>query len=79
MELIIGQIYVSKLYGFSYRIFRSGGAGFYSGRGCTKETAIPSNHIRRADVRDATLEEVNKFLVLEMQNGMAQKTNQRGS
>lgn len=57
------------------RITRAGGAGFYSGRGCTPQQATPDNHIRESDVTPANLEEVNAFLELEMKNGMAQENN----
>ena len=79
MELVIGRIYKYKNSGKLYRIFRAGGAGWYSGRGCTKQTATPYNYFKAFDFYDATLEEVNDFLEQEMLNGMAQKTNQRGS
>lgn len=75
--MIIGRIYVTKRDGRTYRIFKAGGAGNYSGRGCTKETAIPYNYLKDGDVHEATLEQVNSFLENEMKNGMAQTINKR--
>jgi hypothetical protein len=74
-ELIIGRIYVSKIDGFVFRIFKLGGGGNYSGRGCTKETATPYNYLKPEDMREATLKQVNTFLEEEMKNGMAQTIN----
>lgn len=75
MELVIGRIYKSKTSGELYRIFKAGGGKWYSGRGCTKQTAVPYNFLHSGDFLDATLDEVNSFLEQEMVNGMAQKTN----
>jgi hypothetical protein len=72
-KLILGRIY--NFNGRLYRLFRSGGAGYYSGRGCVKSTAVPNNYLSVKDAKEATLEEVNAFLEEELINGMIQTWN----
>lgn len=73
-RLIIGRIY--KFYGTTlYRIFKCGRSGYYSGRGFTKQTAIPNNYLSPRDALLPTTDEVNYFLEQEMKNGMAQTIN----
>ena len=76
MALVIGRIYKLKT-GRCIRIFKSGGAGFFSGRGSNKSTAVPMNHIKEEDVVVPFIEEINAFLEEEMASGMAQTTNKK--
>lgn len=76
-EVRVGLVYRIKGEERFTRIFRSGGGGHYSGRGCTQDDAIPYNAYRIHELEAATLKEVNDFLELEMQSGMAQKQNSR--
>lgn len=75
MEIKVGLIYRIKGEERFTRIFRSLGAGHYSGRGCTQADAVPYNAYRSHELEPATLKEVNDFLELEMESGMAQKWN----
>jgi hypothetical protein len=79
MEIVIGRIYRTKhllrQYGTLTRIFKYGGQGYHSGRGCTHFTAIPYNFYRKQDLLEATIEEINYFLEWEMKSGLAQKWN----
>lgn len=70
----IGRIYKTNK-GALVRIFRSGGGGYYSGRGCTKKTATPYNHYREDELEPASLFEINDFLELELAYGMVQTWN----
>lgn len=72
-ELVVGRIYVwnDRL----IRIFKYGGAGWYSGRGSTKQTAIPHNYIRAEECTIPTFAQINTFLEQEMANRMAQTIN----
>ena len=74
-ELRIGRIYKFRSDNELTRITRSGGAGFYTGRGCKPQTATPQNHIRVTDVVIPDRDEINQFLEMEMKNEMAQKNN----
>ena len=74
-EVKVGLVYRIKGTDRFTRIFRSGGAGHYSGRGCFQEDAIPYNAYRAEELEEATLKEVNDFLELEMESGMAQRQN----
>lgn len=72
--LVIGRIY--KFYGSTlYRVFKHGGSGYSSGRGCTKQTAIPNNYLSPSDAVLPTTDELSCFLESEMENGMAQTIN----
>jgi hypothetical protein len=75
MKIQVGLVYRIKGTDRFTRIFRSGGGGHFSGRGCTQEDAIPYNAYREHELEPATLKEVNDFLELEMESGMAQKQN----
>jgi hypothetical protein len=75
MIIRVGRIYKVKYDGVLRRIIRSGGAGYYSGRGCVPAQATPDNHIRATDVTLPTPEEINTFLELEMASGMVQTIN----
>lgn len=76
-ELTIGRIYGRKGTVNLFRVFAGGGAGFYSVRGCTKQTAIPHNHYRAEDMYEPTIEQINWFLEQEMANGMCQTWNRQ--
>lgn len=77
MELVIGRIYKSKTSNKLFRIFKSGGSKWFSGRGCTPKTAIPQNYITAEDYTEPTIDEINFFLEEEMKNGMAQTINRK--
>jgi hypothetical protein len=76
MKIVIGGIYRIKNGKRELtRIFRYGGAGLYSGRGCTPETAIPSNHFYLNQLEEPTVAEIQEFLAQEIQHNMAQTWN----
>lgn len=73
--LVIGRIYKNKQSKELFRIFRSGGAGYYSGRGYNRMGFIPSNYIRAKDMKNCSIKEINYFLEQEMKNGAARTWN----
>lgn len=76
MNIIIGGVYrIKNGKGELTRIFRYGGAGFYSGRGCTPETAIPHNHFYLNQLEEASVSEIQAFLAKEIEHNMAQTWN----
>jgi hypothetical protein len=74
-ELRVGRLYTRYSDGEVIRIIRGGGAGFWSGRGSTPQTATPDNYIRATDVYPANADETNSFLENEMKNGMTAVMN----
>lgn len=74
-KLTVGLIYEHES-GDLVRLTRSGGAGWFSGRGCTRGSATPYNYYRAEHLIPADLGQINRFLASEMEAKLAAKTNQ---